>query len=349
MEKKGIMSAESHFTELYDFKTLIISSDYDEKKLIKKYIKKSKELIQVPLHLVYRNSKYGLSTAGWKKINNVYYYKGDEDYNNNNKEIRKSVEDRIARLILEAKQINPLNYFYEYFDGYHFPDREKDSEFDEVIIYEVEEFKSSLISAINKMEEPKKLRLRKIEDNKREKEKEKTERKRQLEIIKKKQEEYNFYLDVKSGIDLKYSEGLEFIKNKKIPNAIFSFSEAIKLDNYNKSDYDLYFNRGIAKQSVGDMIGCISDMDKSINLKGNSAIKLFNKGLSQFNLKKFNEALNSFNELLELDASYKEALFYRGLSKINLEQKEEGCLDLSKAGELGYINAYDAIKKYCTH
>jgi tetratricopeptide (TPR) repeat protein len=212
---------------------------------------------------------------------------------------------------------------------------------------------SQILSGIKKMndlsslkikeenERKKKLRLQKIEVRK-------IERKRQQDIIKKEQSEYNLYLKIKSEIDLKYNQGLEFINSSNFPEAVYSFSEALKLDNYNKSEYDLFLNRGIAKISAGDMIGCISDMDKSINLKGNSTIKLFNKGLAQFNLKKFNEALNSFNELLELDASYKEALFYRGLSKINLEKKEEGCLDLSKAGELGFFKAYDEIKKHCS-
>jgi len=36
-----------------------------------------------------------------------------------------------------------------------------------------------------------------------------------------------------------------------------------------------------------------------------------------------------------------------GLSKILLGQKDSGCLDLSKAGELGYAEAHETIKKYC--
>ena len=37
----------------------------------------------------------------------------------------------------------------------------------------------------------------------------------------------------------------------------------------------------------------------------------------------------------------------RGASKIMLGQKDSGCLDLSKAGELGDTKAYGLIKKYC--
>ena len=39
--------------------------------------------------------------------------------------------------------------------------------------------------------------------------------------------------------------------------------------------------------------------------------------------------------------------FLRGKSYIKLNQKENGCKDLSKAGELGQKDAYTEISKYC--
>jgi hypothetical protein len=39
--------------------------------------------------------------------------------------------------------------------------------------------------------------------------------------------------------------------------------------------------------------------------------------------------------------------YYRGLARIALGQKDDGCLDLSKAGEFGYEDAYEMIKTYC--
>jgi len=41
------------------------------------------------------------------------------------------------------------------------------------------------------------------------------------------------------------------------------------------------------------------------------------------------------------------AYYHRGLAKILLGQKDNGCLDLSKAGELGSAKAYEAIKNFC--
>ena len=38
----------------------------------------------------------------------------------------------------------------------------------------------------------------------------------------------------------------------------------------------------------------------------------------------------------------------RGIIRINfLEQKEKGCLDFSRAGELGITKAYELIKEQC--
>jgi hypothetical protein len=37
----------------------------------------------------------------------------------------------------------------------------------------------------------------------------------------------------------------------------------------------------------------------------------------------------------------------RAFAKFLLGQKESGCMDLSKAGELGHGEAYEAIKKFC--
>lgn len=42
-----------------------------------------------------------------------------------------------------------------------------------------------------------------------------------------------------------------------------------------------------------------------------------------------------------------ETYYKRGLLEINVDQKEKGCNDLSKAGGLGFIKSYDAIKLYC--
>ncbi len=81
---------------------------------------------------------------------------------------------------------------------------------------------------------------------------------------------------------------------------------------YAKSAED-YYNSGVKKGESGDWSGAIEDFNKAIELTPNNADVYSN----------------------------------RGIAKIRLGQKDNGCLDLSKAGELGYAEAYEAIKENC--
>ena len=74
-----------------------------------------------------------------------------------------------------------------------------------------------------------------------------------------------------------------------------------------------YIDSGHRKQSQGDYRGAINDYTKAIELKPNFA--------------------TAYNN--------------RGLAKILMGQKDSGCLDLSKAGELGNTEAYETIRQYC--
>ncbi|MCH8014820.1 MAG: tetratricopeptide repeat protein, partial [Candidatus Dadabacteria bacterium] len=58
-------------------------------------------------------------------------------------------------------------------------------------------------------------------------------------------------------------------------------------------------------------------------------------------------AIQDYNKAIQLNPNYALAYYNRGIVKIHLGQKDSGCLDLSKAGEMGFFQAYDAIKQYC--
>jgi tetratricopeptide (TPR) repeat protein len=81
--------------------------------------------------------------------------------------------------------------------------------------------------------------------------------------------------------------------------------------------------------------------------KSQPADTLFSQGLEKFRLKDYRGAIADYTKAIELNPKYAEAYHNRGLSKINFGQKDNGCLDLSKAGELGLEQAYEAIKNLC--
>lgn len=58
-------------------------------------------------------------------------------------------------------------------------------------------------------------------------------------------------------------------------------------------------------------------------------------------------SINDYTKAIELHPRMGDAYFNRGLVLIYLKDKEKGCIDLSRAGELGVKDAYGVISKYC--
>ena len=58
-------------------------------------------------------------------------------------------------------------------------------------------------------------------------------------------------------------------------------------------------------------------------------------------------SIENYTRAIELYPYMGDAYFNRGLVLIYLKDKEKGCIDLSRAGELGVQDAYGVINKYC--
>ncbi len=73
----------------------------------------------------------------------------------------------------------------------------------------------------------------------------------------------------------------------------------------------------------------------------------FKSGNTKYDLKDYKGAIQDYTKAIELNPKYADAYYNRGIAKIELGQKDNGCLDFSKAGELGHAEAYESIKEYC--
>ena len=58
-------------------------------------------------------------------------------------------------------------------------------------------------------------------------------------------------------------------------------------------------------------------------------------------------SISSYDKAISLYPYMGDAYFNRGLVLIYLKDKEKGCIDLSRAGEMGVRDAYSVISKYC--
>jgi hypothetical protein len=58
-------------------------------------------------------------------------------------------------------------------------------------------------------------------------------------------------------------------------------------------------------------------------------------------------ALVDCSSAIKLTPRHAEAFFLRGVIKYSLLDKNEACYDFSKAGEYGYVDAYNVISQTC--
>lgn len=172
--------------------------------------------------------------------------------------------------------------------------------------------------------------------------------------------------------------GISKFEEKEYLEAIVSFNEAIKIDpdahqayymrgnikqkfadvhgamkDYNKaieakSDFsEAFFERGNIKYLLQDYYGAINDYTKTIELNENNLDAYYKRGQAKQQLEAYQDAINDCTKIIEKDKDNVDAYYLRGVLRIEYGQLSEGCLDLSKAGELGDLKAYEMIRERC--
>lgn len=173
--------------------------------------------------------------------------------------------------------------------------------------------------------------------------------------------------DAKRIIDMDPKEGIQYITRviEKAPNyalaytrrgiakrelgdyygAMRDYNEAIKIDPENAF---AYYVRGYAGFCLKDYKGAIGDYTKAIELNYPKLKFVYDgRGDALKKLEEYKAAIQDYTKAIEIDPNYAIAYFKRGITKIKIENIKLGCLDLSRAGELGYKEAYEYILKYC--
>lgn len=110
---------------------------------------------------------------------------------------------------------------------------------------------------------------------------------------------------------------------------------------------DAFFARGNVKMKLQDYYGAISDYSSAIALNENYIEAYFNRGKAKQFLQAYQDAINDCTKIIQINPKNVDAHFMRGILRIDFGDIKNGCLDLSKAGELGDQKAYDTIKEKC--
>jgi tetratricopeptide (TPR) repeat protein len=137
-----------------------------------------------------------------------------------------------------------------------------------------------------------------------------------------------------------------------LKGAMYDINKAIEIS----SKFYLYSERAKLKHDLGDFRGAIQDYNVALEKvnKNQGIAEMYNpelfsgRGYCKYKLDDATGAISDCDIAIALDPKYALAYLFRGLTKIYLTgNKKDGCADLSKAGELGIMNAYDIIKKNC--
>ena len=96
-----------------------------------------------------------------------------------------------------------------------------------------------------------------------------------------------------------------------------------------------------------DYSEAIADIREAIEILPDIPYLYFNLGNLHCLSSELVSSINDYSEAIRLHPQMGDAYFNRGLVLIYLKDKEKGCIDLSRAGELGVGDAYSVIAKYC--
>jgi tetratricopeptide (TPR) repeat protein len=110
---------------------------------------------------------------------------------------------------------------------------------------------------------------------------------------------------------------------------------------------DAFFARGNVKMKLQDYYGAISDFTSAITINENYVEAYFNRGRAKQYLQAYEDAINDCSKIIQINSKSIDAYYMRGLLRIEFGDTKNGCLDLSKAGELGDLKAYESIKEKC--
>ncbi len=110
---------------------------------------------------------------------------------------------------------------------------------------------------------------------------------------------------------------------------------------------DGFFARGNVKMNLQDYYGSIADYTSAITLNENYVEAYFSRGRAKQFLQAYEDAINDCTKIIQINPKSKDAYYMRGLLRLEFGDQKMGCLDLSKAGELGDSKAYETIKDKC--
>ncbi len=155
--------------------------------------------------------------------------------------------------------------------------------------------------------------------------------------------------EVPTGIEQLY-KAFYYLNRGVLKADMIEFISSIESNVQSLSMDDSGATRARVKDQVSrqyDYTEAIEDLLRASAIVGDMPYVYYNLGNLYCLSSDFVKAIENYTKALEAFPYLGDAYFNRALVQIYLKDKEKGCIDLSRAGELGVADAYGVIKKFC--
>jgi tetratricopeptide (TPR) repeat protein len=141
-----------------------------------------------------------------------------------------------------------------------------------------------------------------------------------------------------------YFKGLCEVQLKNDSAALISFQNAIAIDS---SNFQALVERAKLKISLGDYVSAINDCDNSRMFKLDYSELYKTKASAYEFLNDASNAIIAYESAIKYGQSDGETYYKLAKLKLSYGNHDEACSLLSKAGELGFMDAFKLIKSNC--
>lgn len=141
------------------------------------------------------------------------------------------------------------------------------------------------------------------------------------------------------------NRGIAKFSMGNIDGALTDYNQAITL---NPQYSGAYYNRGIVYYNTGKYENAIEDYSKGISLNPDFASCYVARGIIEMDvLKNYTSALNDYTRAIKINPLNARAYYNRGILRLRMNDPDNACLDFRRVKQLGYDRADELIERFC--
>jgi tetratricopeptide (TPR) repeat protein len=140
-----------------------------------------------------------------------------------------------------------------------------------------------------------------------------------------------------------YLRGLSFFRTNKPKKAYDDLTTSIEFDKKG----EVITARGILLAQLGRPRLAIQDFNFSVLVDKSNFNTFFNRGLAYTQINEYDSALFDFEKVIQLNTDYAPAYYMKGMIHKQRYEQDEACTFLNRALSMGYTRAKQEIEGFC--